>query len=352
MKRTMYLTAALLAAMTAATSCSDDNAAEVTGNPQEGLRVTSVGVRRDAETRAGITATSFTSGETLGLYIYRGTGIGDASKDYNGGTGLTATVNVPYKEDSGTWSAAQPIILSSVQGKVYSYYPYAAGNSTNDGTSIPVSVSAAQGTGQSDGTADAGQTDYMYGNVVSGISNANSTVSLTMNHALAMVTFKFRQTDVTGKAYPGEGKVSAITLRDATYGDISNAVVRTGAGTMNIATGYVTVTGTAATGITLAPDASSTLMDVTAADKLPRMLVYPHVSAIAAGQVVAVITVDGSSYTLPLPALGTGYVRGNNYEYTFTMKGTEMEVTSVEITPWVLNQMTGGDIQTPDPVAP
>lgn len=40
---------------------------------------------------------------------------------------------------------------SNVGGKVYSYYPYAAGNDTQDGAAIPVSVAANQGTGQSDG---------------------------------------------------------------------------------------------------------------------------------------------------------------------------------------------------------
>uniref|UniRef100_UPI0035638C46 fimbrillin family protein n=1 Tax=Bacteroides fragilis TaxID=817 RepID=UPI0035638C46 len=146
-----YAMAVMTAMLVGATSCSNDDEMATPEGPEQSrsLIVENVGV--SALTRSGITANSFTSGETLGLYIYRGNGIAEA---YNDASSTISTVNVPYVQGADGWSATQPIILSSVVGKVYSYYPYAAGNDTQDGAAIPVSVAANQGTGQSDGVKD------------------------------------------------------------------------------------------------------------------------------------------------------------------------------------------------------
>ncbi|WP_368336295.1 fimbrillin family protein [Parabacteroides merdae] len=339
MKKFALYTMALAMAV-AGTSCSNDE--EPAGVPQgDQLNVSRVGLASIA--KSGITATSFTNGETLGLFIYRGTGIEDGSKDYNSSTSTIPTVNVPYKQGAGGWTATQPIFLSNVKGRVYSYYPYNASNNTNDGKTIPVTVNASQGTGQSDGTKDtAEQTDYMYSDVVSDISNANPSTALTMNHALAMVSFKFKQTDDATQKYPGEGKVSEIVLKNKD----TKQNFKTGAGTMHIGTGAINTATASAGSITLAPDASETLMDVTDADKLPRMLVYPM--AVAEGDLQITVTVDGNSYTLDVNAIADGYKAGNNYEYTFTLKGTKLEITNVSIKEWITQEQTGGDIQTPD----
>lgn len=334
-----YAMAVMTAMLVGATSCSNDDEMATPEGPEQSrsLIVENVGV--SALTRSGITANSFTSGETLGLYIYRGNGIAEA---YNDASSTIPTVNVPYVQGAGGWSATQPIILSSVVGKVYSYYPYAAGNNTQDGTAIPVSVAANQGTGQSDGVKDVTeQSDYMYGTVVSGISNKAPQVSLTMNHALAMVSFKFVQTSDATIKYPGEGKVSSIVLKNKT----GKEVIKQGDATMHIGTGAIT--GGTAGSITLAPDASATLMDVTDAAKMPRLLLYP-VAALAADDAEVTVTVDGNDYTIALPELAAGYVAGSNYLYTFTLKGTGLEVTNVTITEWVDAEGGTGDIETPD----
>ena len=203
---------------------------------------------------------------------------------------------------------------------------------------------ADQGTGQSDGTKDDTQTDYMWATPVTGISNALPTVDLTMNHALAMVSFKFVQTADNTVTYPGEGKVSKIVLKNKTG---KNAIM-IGAATMNVADGVITGGSAADAGITLSPNASETLMGVAAAEKLPRLLLYP-VAAVAADDAEVTVTVDGNDYTLDIPALAAGYAAGNNYQYTFTLKGTGLEVNSVEITKWVdVPVDNAGDIQQPD----
>lgn len=336
-----YAMAVMTAMLVGAASCSDNDEVVTEGpgqnNTPVSLKVENVGV--SALTRSGITATTFTNGETLGLYIYRGNGIPEA---YNNTTSTISTMNVPYAQGAGGWSATQPIVLSSTVGKVYSYYPYNATNNSQDGTAIPVKVATAQGTGQSDGTKDvAEQADYMYGTVVENVSNKAPQVSLTMNHALAMVSFKFVQTQDESIKYPGEGKVSSIVLKNKS----GKTAIMTGDAIMHIGTGVIT--GGTAGSITLTPDATTTLIDVNDAAKLPRLLLYP-IAALAADDAEVTVTVDGNDYTVALPLLADGYVKGSNYLYTFTLKGTGLEVTNVTITEWEDTVGGAGDIETPD----
>lgn len=336
-----YVMAAFAAAFVGMTSCNNDDEVVNNSTPNQ-LQVTAVGLE-GIQSRAGITATSFTNGEKLGLYIYRGEGIDATDNAYNDASSSIPTVNVSYNENGGSWAAtSQGIILSSTVGKVYAYYPYAAANATNDGKTIPMTVAETQGTGQSDGTKDQDQTDYMWATPVSGISNANNTVELQMNHALAMVSFKFVQTTDNTVLYPGEGKVSSIVLKNKT----GKEAIKAGSATLHIGTGAIADAAASENGITLTPDATATLMNVTDAAKLPRLLLYP--SAVAEGDAEVTVTVDGNAYTLTIPAITDGYVAGKNYEYTFTLKGTGLEVTEVSIAEWIPVEQTGGDIETPD----
>lgn len=346
MKSGLFLMAGL-ALMSAFTACSNDDemkaVAQAEGTP---LVVQSVGVA-EVGTKAGITAGSFSGSETIGLYIYTGAK-GTLSGAYNTASSSIPTVNVPYTQGN-PWTAAQPIILSSTTGVVYGYYPHSG--SAGDGSAVPVSVAADQGTGQSAGTADASeQADYMYATAVENISNKSARIAtLTMNHALAMITFKFVQTSDDNIKYPGAGKVSKIILKNV---DNTKSALKTGDGRMNIysgaTTGGVATVSSQPASITVQPSTETTLMGETAAAKLPRILVYPN-TAVAAGDVEAIITVDGNDYKVPIPALTstTGWNKGVNYTYTFTLKGTELQVTNVSIAPWVDKAEVGGDIQTP-----
>ena len=361
--RKLYCLLASVALMSAFTACSSDDEmpsqmANVNGSE---LIVKSVGVA-SIDTKAGITANKFTNNETLGLYIYRGAGINGTSiasgdEKYNDGTGvdMLPTVNVPYQTNGTSWSASQPIILSNVKGKVYAYYPYAANNNAggtavDNGLAVKVSVLASQGTGQSDGSIDDTQTDYMWASPKSDVSNAAPSVELTMNHALTMITFKFVQTGIGSEKYPGEGKVSEIVLKNQS----GKQAVKTGDATMNIATGDIT--GGTPGSITLRPNAEASLMDVGDADKLPRLLVYPSAAEITGDDAEVTVTVDGNAYTVKIPALmvsseASKWLPGKNYVYTLTMKGTQLVVSSVAITQWqdvAGNTGENRGVQTPD----
>ena len=370
----IYSIMASVVLMSAFTACSnDDDMPKVANVNGSELVVKSVGVA-SIDTKAGITANNFTNGESLGLYIYRGDGINGTSiapgdETYNDGTGseFESTVNVPYNEAAGSWSAtSQAIILSNVKGKVYAYYPYkennnAAESGVDNGLAVKVSVATSQGTGQSDGKKDQDQTDYMWADPVSDVSNANSSVDLRMNHALSMITFKFVQTTEDGIKYPGEGMVSKIVLQNQTGGH----VVKTGDATMNIATGKLDL-GSANDGtITLTPNAGESLMGQGAAAKLPRLLVYPTEANITGTDAAVAVTVDDYTYTVKIPSLliddpedteapinkiGSPWLPGKNYVYTLTMKGTGLSITSVTIVPWEdVEGNSGASMEVVDP---
>lgn len=339
MKKNFVLMAALAAGV-AFTACQNDD--EVNSNDNQlpvALNLESVGLKTTVDSRAGITATAFTSGESLGLYIYNGT-FGTA---YNtgAGTNLPSTVNVPYTQSESGWIATNPIILSSTVGTVWAYYPYVSDYS-GDGTNVPVTVNDTQ-TCQSVGNKDVSdQYDYMYSDPESDLSNKSgkNEVSLKMNHALAMVSFKFVQDDEV--EYPGEGIVNSIVLKNAEGFE----KLITGEGVMNISTGEAKPTGTAAGTITLTP-AEESLLDVTEESKCPRMLVYP-IASIPSKNLELDVTVDGSPYNVEITTdMLNSFVKGNNYQFTFELKGTELVVKQVTITEWDKKQITGGELVTP-----
>ena len=343
--RKSYQLLAGLALMSAFTACNnEDEVVAPVNDTKAELVVNTVGVA-EVNTKSGIRADKFTNQESLGLYIYRG----DLTGDYNDDARATSTVNVEYKVavDNTTWSApTQPIILSNIVGNVFAYYPYAAGNDTQDGTAIPITVAASQGTGQSDGVYDQnGQIDYMYATKVPGVSNVKPGVQLTMNHALSMASFVFVQTDDATLQYPGIGQVSKIVVKNA---DSGNKPLKTGDGTMNISTGVVTG-GTEGT-ITVEGITTPTLLDEDDASLVPHILMYPA-ETVAGGDVKLTATVDGNEYTVDLPVVTGGWLAGKNYQYTLTMKGTALEVKQVTITQWgniEVNQKDDTIVQKPD----
>ncbi|MGM9796425.1 MAG: fimbrillin family protein [Parabacteroides sp.] len=364
-----YLFLAGLALMSAFTACSNDDEVptQMAQNENTELIVNTVGVSQ-VNTKAGIRAGEFTKGESLGLYIYRGDGIKDGAisgedAKYNDGTTGISTVNVPYQQNyntTGKWGAVQPIMLSNIVGKVYAYYPYiannnAAGDDVDDGLAVGVTVNEDQGTGQSAGIEDAnGQTDYMWADVNEGVSNMKPVVNLSMNHALAMISFTFVQSPDANDKYPGIGQVSSIVLKNKDGG--AHSPVTTGNATMNISDG--TITGNAAGSITVSGITTPTLMDVSSSvnpDLIPRMLVYPSSQNVGNDEAQVVVTVDGKAYTVDIPALLVAgqpakWEANKNYEYTLTLRGVELVVNQVTIKTWTLVEGNDGgmDVQNPD----
>jgi len=348
---------AAMAACVAFTSCTNDD--EPANNGQSvALQQVNVGINH-MSSRAGITATSFAGNESIGVFLFGGDGIDDAVNGrYNVGdnANIVEPLNVKYTrggdvgnaENPEWWTSQNPIILSSKSGKLYAYYPYAEGQANNDGKVIPVNVAASQGTGISEGTADDVQPDYMYGSVVNNVSNATEHVDIQMNHALAMVTFKFVR-----NTYPGDGNITRIELRNK----VDGTYVKNGAATMHIGTGAIT--GGTAGSVYCLPN--TILTDLTASNAVPHMLVYPNDAIMAADDVILSITMDGKTYEIALPNTLSdtsdtyAWTKGNNYVYTLNMNGYGFgaddedgkDDIDVTIAPWIEKTASAGDLNKP-----
>lgn len=346
-----FLSLAALAACVSLASCQNDEN-PVAQTTARSLNNVSVGINGVVNSRAGITATQFSGTEQIGLYVFGGQGIDDATdaRDYTKGTAgnVKKPINRPYKHvGEGVWTyAAEPIILSTNVGKLYSYYPYADGN--DDAKAVAVNVVSDQATGQSDGTKDDGQTDYMYGSVVEGLSNSTETANIVMNHALARLQFKFVR-----DTYPGDAIISRIEVKNTTNGEY----LKIGAGTMNIGTGAIAVTGAA--GSVFCAPTKQDLADETVAANHPSMLVYPTAEVLSQGTLLINITMDGQVYEIPLPytAKKDGaseaykFEAGKNYVYTFKLTGKgfgdEEDDVKVTITPWTDVEVDEGTLEEP-----
>ncbi len=344
MKKTNLFVAALLGSALTLSSCSsEENVVKEDSNlAQMGVEV---GISGNVDSRSGITAKSFGNGETLGLYVYTKDMTDAAATDYqynyvNAKTNeeLNPTVNVPYNWNGALWFASQPIILSNIQGFVYAYYPYSELNVGNDGRSIPITVSPNQETGQSDGSKDAnGQTDYMWATPKSGISNLKPKVNLSMNHALAKVSFTFKHAEKAEK-YPGAGLITDITLKS----------VKTGKATLNITNGTISEPETANGSILLTgmnQGGNGTLIEETSAALVPSLLLYPQ--TLSGSQVT--VKIDGVDYTVDIPASMTKFEAGKHYTMQFTVKGTALVVNEVSINEWKDGGSDKGeDVSNPD----
>ena len=372
-----FMSMAAMAACVAFTSCSNDEVSSNEGHLNALSRV-NVGIQTQ-KSRAGITAESFSGSESIGLFLFGEGGItADGKSDYNIGTTgkLAEPVNIKYFRGEGVdkvnpdgtpnpeWFVSDnPIILSAKAGKLYSYYPWAEGNV--DANKIPVTVALNQGTGITDGTADDAtyQYDYMWSTPVPSVNNTTQHVNLTMNHALAMVSFKFVR-----NTYPGEGKITSIQLKNGS----GSQYLLSGDATMNIGTGALDLSAAASDKVIYC-EPNQVLVwgegifagvqeGEISHQSLPRMLVYPNATNIADGDVVLSITMDGKTYELNLPAeLSKGankeyaWTAGQNYLYTLNMNGYGFGANDedgkddidVTITKWNVNETVAGEMNKP-----
>lgn len=369
----MSFAAAMAACMTFA-SCSNDEAVSAQNENLAALSHVSVGINNQQNSRAGITASNFnqaTGDVELGLFVFGPNGFDDAYNATDHADNLKAPLNIKYYRgvegtiEGGDWNeyfvSDEAIILSAKMGNLYSYYPWVDG--AINPAAIPVEVLSNQGTGITSGVEDdlndSMQRDWLYSNVttVNNETPLNGTVTLKMNHALTMVTFKFIR-----NTYPGVGKIEKIEL----YNGDGSKYLATGAATMNIATGaisFVDATNYSNT-IFCAPNAELVQVPQDAeghSELLPHMLVYPQADNIQAGNVMLRIFMDGSKYELQLPATLAGdeanaynWKAGNNYVYTLKMNGFGFGDSvdgkndiDVEIIPWKNTAAGTGELNRP-----
>ena len=291
-----------------------------------------------------------------------------------------------YTYSSSAWgSATDKIYLSADEATIYAHYPaYQPGSSGEfqssgtalkatdssgeytDNSTINISVFPGstgsvnakidiQSTDNSDSQtstkdkilAASGEVDYMYADQGStgvkasyknGDTNKTGKVTLTMKHALAMVSFRV----YADHTYKNTGAFTKLVLANKSGG---TTILNNGASpAMKIKDGTITL-GSSPAAVTYTRDiANYTLSKATADTDQARataknnarkasILVLPENTA-DKSTVEATLTIDNQDYKVALPGSNSAWEAGKNYLYTVKLSGSELVISSVTVTQW------------------
>lgn len=262
---------------------------------------------------------------------------------YATGSDYTAGNNYAvYTNKASSWAneGSESIYLTNADATIYGYYPTTTKFDASAKT-IPVSVlegtdattitAIANSTG-TDIASASGEVDYMYATSVSSVNNKSGNgVILEMNHALSMVSFRvYKNTD-----YKGPGNLTKVVLENVGEGTTLSKGTNP---TMKITTGAITE-GTAQKAVYKRTINDYTLVSTADASKKFSILVLPTTSAIGSSNIKATFTIDGADYPVNLTqptAVDTDgkWKAGYNNLYTVKMGGTDLNITTVTVTPW------------------
>lgn len=291
-----------------------------------------------------------------------------------------------YTYSSSKWgnsSTTDKIYLSAEEATIYAHYPaYQPGSNgefQSSGTALKATKSSDEYTdnstinisvfpgksGEANATIDfqsidnsdgqtstkdkilaaSGEVDYMYADQSTGVkasykkddTNKTGKVTLTMKHALAMVSFRV----YADHTYKNAGTFSKLVLANKS----GNTTLNNGASpTMKIKDGTITV-GQSPAAVTYTRDianytlpkaASSDASAATTAKNNARkasILVLPE-STVDKSTVEATLTIDAQDYKVALPGSGSKWEAGKNYLYTVKLSGSELVISSVTVTEW------------------
>ena len=290
-----------------------------------------------------------------------------------------------YTYSSSAWgSATDKIYLSAEEATIYAHYPaYQPGNNgefqsgstalkaTNssgeytESSTISISVFPGstrsanakidfQSTDNSDSQtstkdkilAASGEVDYMYADqstsvkasYKNGDTNKTGKVTLTMKHALAMVSFRV----YADHTYKNTGAFTKLVLANKSGG---TTILNNGASpTMKIKDGTITA-GSSPVAVTYTRDIANYTLSKAAADtdqarttaknnaKKASILVLPESTA-DKSTVEATLTIDAQDYKVALPGSDSKWEAGKNYLYTVKLSGSELVISSVTVTQW------------------
>lgn len=309
-------------------------------------------------TRTIVYGTGFPTGSEIGVHVALG-----AATDTDGNKGAPGT---PYSADyftnqmfhfnGSTWTPNADYNLSADKGTVYAYYPFdsAARFNTPGTATIPVSIqptgditvkngsSATDNVNSSDAitTPAANESDFMYyapGASRAVVSNREHSAVLTMQHALAQVSFRV----IKASNYPGAGNFTGYEIYDT--GSTSLITTSAASSVMSIVDGSLNIDTPVKGNIARNIIGYQLGTDLTQATIVSN-LVFP-VPSIATGALSVRLRIDTEDYTAELPVTaGTSdaWTAGKNYLYSVTLSGTGINITSVSIADW--DNIDGGDI--------
>ncbi len=292
-----------------------------------------------------------------------------------------------YTYSSSVWgnSATDKIYLSAEEATIYAHYPaYQPGSNGEfqssgtalkatdssgeytDNSTINISVFPGstgsvnakidiQSTDNSDSQtstkdkilAASGEVDYMYADQGStgvkasyknGDTNKTGKVTLTMKHALAMVSFRV----YADHTYKNTGAFTKLVLANKSGG---TTILNNGASpAMKIKDGTITL-GSSPAAVTYTRDIANYTLSKAAADtdqarttaknnaKKASILVLPE-STVDKSTVEATLTIDAQDYKVALPGSDSAWEAGKNYLYTVKLSGSELVISSVTVTQW------------------
>ena len=216
--------------------------------------------------------------------------VGALDKDY------LAYKNICYTaqkvDGAQKWSAINPVLLSDELATVYSYYPYSL-NANIEALNIETIT----------------QTDYMYGTPVPDVNEENSSVDITLNHALANVKFT-----INDEYYLGQGVLESVSI----YG---NGI--TDKGVFNAKTGKFVSLNDA--GVKIKDEKSRQLKNA-----VSNLMVVPNGVEDA---IYIELVIDGKTFNAQSQTLTV--VKGKSYNFDLNIKGTYIEMSSCSVVPWV-----------------
>ncbi len=208
--------------------------------------------------------------------------------------------------DAQSWSTTNIPTLSSIEAKLVAYYPWAE---NTDYSAVPVETAT--------------QTDYMYSQWLTGLSNANNEAYITMDHALTAVRLS-----LFNDGFSAEAEVTALGIKSEALGTSA---------TLDASTGKLTGIQGLGTEFTVPADFK---MAAQAVDT--EILMVPDVDK-TAGVTTLTATINGKKYAANINFI-EGYKQGYIYTYTLALKNTGLSVVKVSVTPWQEGTQDTGDL--------
>lgn len=248
------------------------------------------------------------------------------------GTALKAT------NSSGEYTESSTISISVFPGKSGDPNAKIDFNSTDN--------SESNSSGSAKILAASGEVDYMYADQSTAVkasykkddTNKTGKVTLTMKHALAMVSFRV----YADHTYKNTGAFTKLVLANKSGG---TTILNNGASpTMKIKDGTITV-GSSPTAVTYTRDIANYMLSKATADtdqarataknsaRKASILVLPE-STVDKSTVEATLTIDNQEYKVALPSSSSAWEAGKNYLYTVKLSGSELVISSVTVTEW------------------
>ncbi|WP_455668889.1 fimbrillin family protein [Phocaeicola sp.] len=374
MKKQIETTGLLAMCMLVMSACS--NTEEVAGENSDKLVelqiAPSIIQARDVTATGAVTGTSFSNGASIAVYAN--------STTTNAASNNFAIYTV---DNSSQWSnsdTGNKIYLSSEDATIYANYP--SGVTATHSSAVTAESTIAVGTFAGSSTSDAsastitagsnsttainacsGEIDYMYATPASNINNKSTSVTIAMNHAMSMVSFRVYKADT----YNNNGHLTQITLDNVSTGTtLAKPGASGGTATMKLGNGEITLSSLeAATYTRVIKEGNAEYYTLKAApaesgtENSPAfsILVYPINAKIESNSIKATFKIDDQDYTVNLPVFtadvtsGYSWTAGKNHVYKVTLGGKELTITSVTITDWdsTGTPINGGDLT---PVVP